>query len=349
LEPTPLETLGWTDHLEAAFLAHTTPGAFPARVSAAHKGVRDVLAADGSFRLPLPPSGPDLVVGDWAVLSPGDPPRLLARLPRSSALTRQAAGRATAAQVLAANVDLALLVTAIGADFSPRRLERYLAMAHAGGVKPAIVLNKLDRDPSGIGRWLRQAEDVAPDTPVVATTTRWAGGLDDLEPLLARGRTVVLLGSSGVGKSSIVNVLRGDEAVAIAPVRERDDTGRHTTSHRQLHPLPGDRGLLIDTPGLRELGLWDASGLDAAFSDLVALAEGCRFRDCTHSDEPGCAVVESVAAGRLDADRLESWHRLQREAAAREMLRDPSARKAAGRKMAQMIKEVAEERRRRGR
>ncbi|MBW1877291.1 MAG: ribosome small subunit-dependent GTPase A [Deltaproteobacteria bacterium] len=345
---TALDDLGWTEALDASFRERAVHGAFPARVSAMHQGACDALAAEGAFRLPIPPSRQGLAVGDWVVLGPGDLPRLLARLPRGSALTRQAAGRATAPQVLAANVDLALLVTAIGEDFSPRRLERYLAVAHAGGVRPAIVLNKLDRDPSGIGRWLRQAEDVAPDTPVVAATTLWAGGLDDLEPLLARGRTVVLLGSSGVGKSSIVNMLLGEEAVAVAPIRERDDTGRHTTSHRQLHQL-GDRGLLIDTPGLRELGLWDTAGLDAAFSDLVALAEGCRFRDCTHGDEPECAVVEAVQAGRLDADRLESWRQLRREAAAREMLRDPSAQKAAGRRMAKMIKEVAEERRRRGR
>jgi len=349
LAPPPLEALGWTDDLAVAFSEHTVPGAFPARVSAVYPGFRDLLAEQGSHRLPIPPSGQGLAVGDWVVLASGAPPRLLASLPRRTTLTRQAAGRATAPQVLAANVDLALVVTAIGGDFSPRRLERYLALAHAGGVKPAIVLNKLDRDPAGIGRWLRQAEQVAPDTPVVATTTRWDGGLDDLEPLLGRGRTVVLLGSSGVGKSSIVNLLLGEEVVAVAPVRERDDTGRHTTSHRELHLLPGDRGLLVDTPGLRELGLWEVAGLDEAFSDLVALAAGCRFRDCTHGDEPECAVVAAVEEGRLDPERLESWHQLHREAAAREMLRDPSARKAAGRRMGKMIKEAVEERRRRGR
>ncbi|MBN2800470.1 MAG: ribosome small subunit-dependent GTPase A [Deltaproteobacteria bacterium] len=341
-----LRTLGWTEDLAGPLAAL---GGAPLRVSAAHHGAVDALGASGPVRLPLRPGTQSPAVGDWIAVEAGEPPRLLGQLPRRSALIRQAAGRATAPQVLAANVDLALIVTAVGGDFSERRVERYLALAHGGGVTPVVVVNKIDRDLANMGRWLRQATAVAPDTQVLTATTRWDGGLDDLVALLVPGRTVALLGSSGVGKSSIVNALLGDEAIATRPVRRSDDTGRHTTTSRQLHALPGGRGLLIDTPGLRELALWDTAGLDEVFSDLTLLAEGCRYRGCSHSDEPGCAVIAAVEAGELDPARLESWRALQREATARQALRDPTARKAAGRDMAQRVREATAERRRRGR
>ncbi len=341
-----LEALGWTPARAAQLAALDLPGLTPARVAGLHRSTVELVSPAGAWTIDS--RGESLAVGDWVALQL-EPVTIVQRLERATTLVRQASGRATTAQVLAANVDVALLVTALGGDLAPRRLERFLALCYAGGVQPVVVINKIDLDPAELGRSIGIAEASAPGVPVITSTTRWAGGRDELLPHLAPGRTVVMLGSSGVGKSSLLNELQGREVEPTREVRERDGLGQHTTTARHLHLLAEDRGLIIDTPGIREVALWSDQGLDATFAEITALNERCAFRDCRHLDEPGCAVVAAVEAGTLDAARVESWRTLQAEVVARQAMRDPRARKRAGRRMAKMIKEVAEERRRRGR
>ncbi len=342
-----LDALGWTATLAAELDALDRPELLPARVATVHRRSAVLVAPSGSWTVDTTRNH-QLAVGDWVAVTP-EPVTIQARLGRATTLVRQAAGRATVAQVLAANVDVALLVTAMGGDLAPRRLERFLALCHAGGVKPVVVINKIDLDPGGLGRAVGTAESAAPGIPVVTTTIMWDGGLDDLEPWLEPGRTIVMLGSSGVGKSSLLNVLQGEEVEATREVRERDGRGQHTTTARHLHQLAQDRGLIIDTPGIREVALWSDQGLDATFPEISELTGDCAFRDCRHVDEPGCAVLAAVEDGRLDPERLDSWHTLQGEVAARQAMRDPRARKRAGRRMAKMVKEAKAEKRKRGR
>jgi ribosome biogenesis GTPase / thiamine phosphate phosphatase len=342
-----LDALGWTPARERELAALGQPDLIPVRVAAVHRSTVELVSPTRAWTIDNARREP-LAVGDWVALESATE-IIVQRLSRSTTLVRQAAGRATTAQVLAANVDLALLVTALGGDLAPRRLERFQALCHAGGVRPVVVLNKIDLDPVGLGRHIGIAEAAAPGIPVVTTTTQWDGGVDELLPWLEPGRTLVMLGSSGVGKSSLLNVLQGREVEATRAVRERDGRGQHTTTARHLHPLADGRGLIIDTPGIREVALWSDEGLDATFSEIAALLDRCAFRDCRHVDEPGCAVLEAVASGDIDPGRVESWRTLQAEVAARKALRDPRARRRAGRRMAQMVKEAKDEKRRRGR
>jgi ribosome biogenesis GTPase len=228
-------------------------------------------------------------------------------------------------QVIAANIDTALLVSALDGDFNPRRVERYLAQCWESGARPVIVLNKADACEDLTTR-VAEVERVAMGTPVCVLSAKTGEGFSELEKFLGRGQTVVLLGSSGVGKSTIVNRLFGEARQEIREVREGDSRGRHTTTTRNLFALPGG-ALLMDTPGLRELQLWDAEqGLAQAFEDIDALAVRCRFTDCGHTAEPGCAVQAAIQAGTLDLARLENWRKLRRE---QEFLRrkmDPGAR-----------------------
>ncbi len=342
-----LEDLGWTPARAQELAELDRPGLRPARITAVHRGTVELLSPAGAASMDST-RGEPMAVGDWVALHP-EQGAVATRLTRLTSLVRQAAGRTTTAQVLAANVDLALLVTALGGDLAPRRLERFQALCHAGGVRPVIVINKIDLEPVDIGRHIGTAEAAAPGIPVVTTTTQWEGGVDALLPWLAPGRTIVMLGSSGVGKSSLLNLLQGREVELTREVRARDGRGQHTTTVRHLYPLADGRGLIIDTPGIREVALWSDQGLDATFAEIATLLGTCEFRDCQHQSEPGCAVQAAVANGSLDPARLESWRQLQREVLARQAMRDPRSRKRAGRRMAKMIKEVAAERRRRGR
>jgi ribosome biogenesis GTPase len=248
-------------------------------------------------------------------------------LPRSSHISRSAAGSPTEAQVLAANVDTAFIVSSLNLDLNSRRLERYVALARNGGVTPVILLNKADlcADPEAA------VVEVGTDMPGVAVhaMSAWLRqGLEALAPYLAPGKTCVLLGSSGAGKSTIVNQLLGAEALRVAPVRDSDDRGRHTTTHREMLRLPGG-ALLIDTPGLREIEIWnddEEGALAQAFADIANLATACRFKDCKHQTEPGCAVKAAVAEGALDAGRLANHVKLQRELAFLEGKRDKRVR-----------------------
>jgi ribosome biogenesis GTPase len=267
------------------------------------------------------------VVGDWvrAVAGASGARRAVIHdvLPRRSRIARRAAGNPTEEQVLAANVDIAFIVSSLNRDLSPRRLERYVALVRHGGVRPVIVLTKADlcSDPATT---VAEVAAAMPGVAVHAMSVLQGQGLEALAPYLSLGTTCVLLGSSGVGKSTIVNHLLGTEAQRVLSVRERDDRGRHTTTHRQLLRLPGG-AFLIDTPGLREIHLWNDhkdAGLEHAFGDITSLATACRFRDCQHQNEPGCAVKAAVAEGVLDAGRLTSYAKLQRELAFLERKQD---------------------------
>ncbi len=270
-------------------------------------------------------------VGDWiAAEVPGGNQRATIQgvLPRRSQFVRKTAGKRVEQQVIAANVDTAFLVVALDGDFNLRRLERYLAQCWESGARPVILLNKADQCDDLVLR-VAQAESIAGGVPVLPLSAHTKVGVDALVPFLAAGQTVVLLGSSGVGKSTLVNLLLGQDLQSVKPIRESDSKGRHTTTARQLVLLPCG-AMVIDTPGLRELQLWDAEdGVSEAFADIDALAAECRFRDCRHVQEPGCAVRAALESGALEEARLENQRKLERE---QEFLRhkmDPEARAEA--------------------
>lgn len=330
----PLPELGWNEHHQHHFEQLPDRDALrPARVMrrertlvVAHDGARETQARlDAALRKAPPDASP--TTGDWVALDADDVARHV--LPRRTRFSRAEAGGAAREQVVAANVDVVLLVAGLDGDFNVRRLERYVALARASGARPVVVLNKADAcaDPDAARR---EAEAVAAGAPVLLASAATGAGLDALRALVAPGVTVALLGSSGVGKSTIVNRLLGEERFATQPVREHDARGRHTTTRRELVPLPGG-GLLLDTPGMRELGLpADGDGLAGAFEDVESLARLCRFRDCRHESEPGCAVRAAIASGELDAARFESYLKLQRELAWRARRRDEAARRDMG-------------------
>jgi ribosome biogenesis GTPase len=259
-----------------------------------------------------------VATGDWVVVSPGSdhqkPPHVAAILPRHSAFTRRRAGPATEEQVVAANVDVVLLVQALDRDLNAHSLQRYLTLAWDSGAEPVVVLSKSDCcSRVELANAVRLTTDLATPAPVLTVSTRGGDGVAELtESYLRPGRTLALVGPSGAGKSTLVNAIVGSAAMATAEVRS-DGKGRHTTTHRELVVMPG-RGILLDTPGMRAVGLWAQSdGLELAFSDLEQLADGCRFRDCSHTSEPGCALSAAIASGTITADRLASWRKLQAE------------------------------------
>ena len=307
-----LEELGWGPHFEALFVPHRERGLVPARVATQHRGGFELLGEDGA-RAGIAAGGLDGLpaVGDWVAVAPlPDEAKSVIEvvLPRRTAFTRSDPWSG-AEEVVAANVDTVLVVTAVGRDFSPRRLERYLAAAHESGAEPVVLVNKADLEPDTPA--VEEARAAAPGVPVLLVSAKSGAGLEQLGPYLRHGRTVALLGSSGVGKSTLANRLAGTD-LATGEVRE-DEGGRHTTTRRQLVRLP-DGGLLLDTPGLRELQLSGAD-LDEAFPEIAALASSCRFRDCSHTHEPGCAVVAAVEAGELPRERYESYVKLAAELA----------------------------------
>jgi ribosome biogenesis GTPase len=267
-------------------------------------------------------------VGDWVGLRPGGPdglPMVEVVLPRWSELTRRAAGPVPEAQVVAANVDVVFIVTALDREPNLNRIERELAVAWESGAQPVVVLNKADVSPDADG-----AADAVRTrlglVDVVVASARTGLGVHALADVLLPRRTAVLLGASGVGKSTIVNALVGDAVAETGAVRENDGRGRHTTTFRSLLPVPRG-GVLLDTPGIRSIGLWDAEeGVARTFPEIEALVSECRFRDCVHTDEPGCAVLAAVASGHLDTARFESWRKLQRELAYEARALDPRVR-----------------------
>lgn len=310
-----LAALGWGPTWEAA-LAETHPGGEPARV-VRHDGAGLLVAgADGERRVMFAGRlDPEPVVGDWVVIVDGAP---AAVLPRASLLRRRTA-RGEAEQPLAANVDAVLLVCGLDRPVRAGRVQRSATLARDAGALPVVVLTKARRSgvAPGVAADARAViSAAAPELGVVVTSVQEGEGLDELTDVV-RGRTVVLLGESGAGKSSIVNALVGDDAVATGDVRAGDAKGRHTTTSRQLHVLPAG-GVLVDTPGIRAVGLWvDTDAVDASFVDVEEVAAGCRFADCAHTGEPGCAIAAAVHAGELGAARVEAWRTLRAEAESR--------------------------------
>jgi ribosome biogenesis GTPase len=318
-----LDTLGWDAFFEGHFASHREAGRVPARVILEHQhlyrvgtGHSEPLAhVAGRFRHRATGRHEYPAVGDWVAIEPGDGHHratIHAVLPRRSRFSRKAAGDLTEQQVVAANIDVVFLVSGLDADFNLRRIERYLVTAWDGGATPVVILNKADLCPN-LEERLAQVAEIAAGVPVLAISSRERIGLEALEPYLGHGRTVALLGSSGVGKSTLINTLLGRDRQRTREVRESDSRGRHTTSHRELIVLP-QGGLLIDTPGMRELQLWEGdAAIGETFDDVAALAADCYFRDCQHDTEPRCAVKAAVAAGTLAAGRLESFQKLRRE------------------------------------
>ncbi len=356
-----LEELGWSEHFAGHFRPYSEQGLDAGRVVLQQQQLRyAVRAAAGELdaevagRLIHRAGGSaDLpAVGDWVAFShrsDHDSAIIRAVLPRRTKLSRKAAGRRSQEQVVAANVDTVFLVMGLDGDFNLRRLERLLVTAWESGARPVVVLNKADLVAGEVGDRRRAVEGVAPGVDVLATSCATGLGLEAIRPILAPAETVALLGSSGVGKSSLINSLLGRRAMSTGAVRAGDDRGRHTTTHRQLIAL-ADGALLIDNPGIRELVPWSGGdGLGGAFEDIRTLAVGCRFRDCTHSGEPGCEVSESVADGRLDAGRLRNYHDLEKEQSALEIRRDKAARRAAGKKFQTMARGAVKAKRQRHR
>jgi ribosome biogenesis GTPase / thiamine phosphate phosphatase len=322
MPPTDLTEWGWTSWPATTGRALGRP-ACPARVLVEHRGHYDVVTAEGVvtavavspvMRRAAAEPADFPAVGDWVLLSAAPDPVIEEVLVRRGAIIRRDPGRAPQAQVLAANVDIAVVVTSASDDLNVRRLERQLVMAVGGGAEPVVVITKADlvRDPDLSAAVLQPA--TRGRVPVVTLSNVTGAGLAGLEPWLRPGATLALIGSSGVGKSSLVNSLAGARVLATDSVRD-DGRGRHTTIRRELVRLPGG-ALIIDTPGLREVQLWDTAGLDSVFDEVAALAGGCRFADCHHDTEPGCHVREAAVAGHVSGERVRAYRELRAEAVA---------------------------------
>ncbi|MFI0419078.1 ribosome small subunit-dependent GTPase A [Spongiactinospora sp. 9N601] len=322
-----LSAYGWDAGLEESFAPHRSAGLVPARVVGVDRGACDVITETGPLRARLAlPEAPDPIsspcTGDWAALSlghqpeppkqpePPEPPELVALLARRGVIVRSSASRSSHGQVLAANVDTAVLAVSLAGELNPSRIERLLALAWESGALPVIALTKADQTADPV-QAMNTVAELAPGVEIVATSAATGEGIDVLSAVITG--TVVLLGPSGAGKSTLGNALLGTETLETGAVRAQDGKGRHTTVRRLLVPLPGG-GVLIDTPGLRGVGLMDADeGLQQVFADIEELALGCRFGDCGHDSEPGCAVQAAIASGDLGERRLASYRKLQRE------------------------------------
>lgn len=350
-----LAALGWSPFFDEQWQRWAASEWVPARIAAEHRGAYEVWSAAGggwsriAGRLRHELQERELPgVGDWVALdgAPGpDRTAVIQRiLDRRTVFVRGSAGREARAQVVAANVDLVLVVCGLDEDFNVRRIERYVARVWASGATPLVVLSKADLVEDARAR-VQEVEAHAPGLEVLAISALRRDGLEAVRARIGRGTTAALVGSSGAGKSTLVNALVGEEMMATGAVRSRDGRGRHVTTRRQLVLLPAG-GVLLDTPGMRELQLLDESGLAAAFEDVATLAERCRFADCSHGAEPGCAVQAAIEAGVLDAGRLAHFLQLQQEARAYERRRDARLRRIDERAWGRLAEEAHRQMRR---
>jgi ribosome biogenesis GTPase / thiamine phosphate phosphatase len=316
-----LARYGWDAALAAEFAPHAERGLLPGRVVRVDRGRCDLITADGPVHADtafVTPHDPLRVIctGDWAAVDPegGDPRYVRAYLPRRTSFVRSTSSKRSEGQILAANVDHAIVAVSLAGELDLARIERFLALAWESGAQPLVVLTKADLvpDAAGLDHLVRDVESAAPGVQVLPVSSLTGDGMDVLTAVVSGG-TSVLLGVSGAGKSTLANHLLGQDVMETRATREVDDKGRHTTTTRNLMALPGG-GVLIDTPGLRGVGLYDADhGVGRVFSEIEELAERCRFQDCSHRSEPGCAVAAAVADGTLTHRRLESYLKLQRE------------------------------------
>jgi ribosome biogenesis GTPase len=319
-----LAELGWNDSFAQAFAPYAAEGCRPARVTLELKGYCEVTGEDGALlgecsgkfihAAKAPADYP--AIGDWVAVTPqpGDAQRVAiqAVLPRKTKFSRRAAGLEVLEQVVAANIDTVFLVSSLDGNHHLHRLERYLAAAWSSGAEPVVILNKADLTEDDLAPLREDITKAAPRVPVFVISAQTRRGLKALAPYLQPGRTIALLGSSGVGKSTLINRLVGEKVQFTQEVREADNKGRHTTTQRELLVTP-DGAIIIDTPGMREIQPWDAAaGLAGAFDDVAAIAARCKFRDCQHTVEPGCAVQAALVDGSLELPRWESYLRLQR-------------------------------------
>ena len=344
-----LELFGWNTVLEQASREYRERGLVPARVAEANRDSWSLIVAEGEgtaeaqaqlsgrFLHGIEKASDRPVTGDWVMASPepagGSARRytIQALLPRLNAFSRKAKGDVAydkvEEQVLVANIDTAIIVTAAGKDWNPRRIERYVTLARSSGAAPVLAITKADLE-ADIDGLTEKTRRVAPGMPVFAVSALEGRGMEKFSEFLLPGATAVLIGSSGAGKSTLLNFLAGRTLRRVYEVRADDHRGRHTTSDRSLFRLPSG-ALLIDTPGLRELQLWTTEDeVDGAFPEIEECAEHCRFRDCSHSGEPGCAVGEAMDAGLIAPERLEAWRKLRRELDFLERRKNPAAEAA---------------------